>query len=86
MTIAKTNSFTALITAVAALGGFLFGFDMAVVSGIIGPVKTQFGLSATQEGLFVSSALLGCIAGVAFSGRLSDIIGRRKMLFLAAFF
>lgn len=85
MTIAKTNSFTALITAVAALGGFLFGFDMAVVSGIIGPVKTQFGLSATQEGLFVSSALLGCIAGVAFSGRLSDKIGRRKMLFLAAF-
>lgn len=85
MTIAKTTSFIALITAVAALGGFLFGFDMAVVSGIIEPVKTQFELSSTQEGLFVSSALLGCIAGVAFSGRLSDKIGRRKMLFLAAF-
>lgn len=85
MTIAKTNSFIALITAVAALGGFLFGFDMAVVSGIIGPVKTQFGLSSGQEGLFVSSALLGCIAGVAVSGRFSDIFGRRKMLFLAAF-
>ncbi len=84
MTIAKTNSFIALITAVAALGGFLFGFDMAVVSGIIGPVKTQFGLSSGQEGLFVSSALLGCIAGVAVSGRLSDIFGRRKMLYLAA--
>lgn len=84
MTITKTNSFIALITAVAALGGFLFGFDMAVVSGIIVPVKTQFGLSSGQEGLFVSSALLGCIAGVAVSGRLSDIFGRRKMLYLAA--
>ena len=53
---------------IAALGGFLFGFDMAVVSGIIEPVKLQFGLSSSQEGLFVSCALLGCIAGVAFSG------------------
>jgi SP family arabinose:H+ symporter-like MFS transporter len=82
---AKTNQFIALITLIAALGGFLFGFDMAVVSGIIEPVKLQYGLSASQEGLFVSCALLGCIAGVAFSGYLSDRIGRRKGLFIAAF-
>jgi MFS transporter, SP family, arabinose:H+ symporter len=81
----KTNRFIAFITLIAALGGFLFGFDMAVVSGIIEPVKLQYNLSSSQEGLFVSSALLGCIAGVAFSGYLSDKMGRRKGLFIAAF-
>ena len=82
---AQTNRFIMLITLIAALGGFLFGFDMAVVSGIIEPVKIQYSLSSSQEGLFVSCALLGCIAGVAFSGYLSDKIGRRKVLFIAAF-
>ena len=85
MSQAKTNRFIGLITLIAALGGFLFGFDMAVVSGIIEPIKLQYGLSSSQEGLFVSCALLGCIAGVAFSGYLSDKIGRRKVLFVAAF-
>jgi len=85
MSQAKTNLFIGLITLIAALGGFLFGFDMAVVSGIIEPIKLQYGLSSSQEGLFVSCALLGCIAGVAFSGYLSDKIGRRKVLFVAAF-
>ncbi len=80
----QQKSFISFITLIAALGGFLFGFDMAVVSGIIEPVKLQYGLSSSQEGLFVSCALLGCIAGVAFSGYLSDRIGRRKVLFIAA--
>ena len=80
----QKKSFISFITLIAALGGFLFGFDMAVVSGIIEPVKLQYGLSSSQEGLFVSSALLGCIAGVAFSGFLSDKIGRKKVLFVAA--
>lgn len=80
----QNKSFISFITLIAALGGFLFGFDMAVVSGIIEPVKLQYGLSSSQEGLFVSCALLGCIAGVAFSGYLSDCIGRRKVLFIAA--
>jgi SP family arabinose:H+ symporter-like MFS transporter len=80
----QKSYFISIITLIAALGGFLFGFDMAVVSGIIEPVKQQFGLSSAQEGLFVSSALLGCIVGVAFSGRLADRIGRRKVLFVAS--
>ena len=80
-----SNRYISLITLIAALGGFLFGFDMAVVSGIIEPLKLEFGLSSSQEGLFVSSALLGCIAGVGFSGFLSDKIGRKKVLFVAAF-
>jgi SP family arabinose:H+ symporter-like MFS transporter len=80
----QVKHFISLITLIAALGGFLFGFDMAVVSGIIEPVREQYGLSAAEEGLFVSFALLGCIAGVAFSGYLSDKIGRKKVLFIAA--
>ncbi len=80
----NANYFISLITLIAALGGFLFGFDMAVVSGIIEPLKLQYGLSSAQEGLFVSCALLGCIVGVGFSGYLSDKIGRKKVLFVSA--
>jgi len=69
---------------VSALGGFLFGFDTAVISGTVGLVKHQFSLSALQEGWFVASALLGCIIGVAFAGIIADRFGRRLTLFLAA--
>jgi len=69
---------------VASLGGFLFGFDMAVVSGILPFVREQFTLSSVQEGWFVSSALVGCIIGVIFSGNLSDRLGRKKLLYMAA--
>jgi len=72
------------ITFVASLGGFLFGFDMAVVSGVLPLIEKQFGLSPSQEGWFVSAALVGCIIGVAFSGELSDRFGRRKPLLLSA--
>lgn len=74
-----------LITVVASLGGLLFGFDMAVISGVLPFVRKQFDLTALQEGWFVSSALVGCIVGVAFSGDLSDRLGRKKLLFLSAF-
>ncbi len=72
------------ITIVASLGGFLFGFDMAVISGVLPLIEKQFGLTAAQEGWFVSCALVGCIIGVAYSGELSDRIGRKKPLLLAA--
>ncbi|MVT09340.1 MFS transporter [Chitinophaga tropicalis] len=82
----KTQSDRLLImtTLVASLGGFLFGFDMAVVSGILPFVKQQFALSAFREGWFVSSALAGCIGGVLFSGHLADRFGRKKLLQLSA--
>ena len=75
-----------IITLIAATGGFLFGFDMAVISGALTFVQAQFELSAAQEGWFVSSALIGCILGVAISGEFSDRLGRRFAMKTAAFF
>jgi len=69
----------------AAIGGLLFGFDTAVISGTIGFVKTQFALNASEEGWFVSSGLLGCIIGVIVSGYLSDRIGRKKVMIISGF-
>ncbi|SDG11577.1 MFS transporter [Chitinophaga filiformis] len=81
---AQSDFLLVMTTVVASLGGFLFGFDMAVVSGILPFVRQQFALSAIQEGWFVSSALAGCIAGVIVAGNLSDRLGRKKLLYLAA--
>jgi SP family arabinose:H+ symporter-like MFS transporter len=80
----QAGIFLVAITIVAAMGGLLFGFDMAVISGVLPFVKQQFTLSAAAEGWFVSSALMGCIFGVSFSGSLSDKFGRKIMLMLAA--
>ena len=69
---------------IASLGGFLFGYDTAVISGTIGFVTRQFSLDAIREGWYVSSALVGCVAGVAVAGWLSDKFGRRRVLLLSA--
>ncbi len=76
----SNNSYLLFIALTAALGGFLFGYDTAVISGTIGFVKSKFALDAAMEGWFVSSALVGCIAGVSFAGELSDRLGRKKAL------
>lgn len=80
------SKYFSIIIFTVSLGGLLFGFDMAVVSGVIPLIKDFFHLTPLQEGWFVSSALIGCIIGVAFSGKWSDVYGRRKLLFWAGFF
>lgn len=79
------NRYLYLVSFVAAMGGFLFGFDTAVISGALSSVVNQFDLSAAMEGWFVSCALLGCILGVGFAGILSDKFGRKKVMVLSAF-
>lgn len=78
--------FVYLVSAVAALGGLLFGFDTAVVSGAIGLMKAQFALNDAQTGFTASSALLGCAFGAAMAGVLADRFGRRRILILSAIF
>jgi SP family arabinose:H+ symporter-like MFS transporter len=80
----KSSMYLYLVCLVAALGGFLFGFDTAVISGTISLVKNDFGLDSVSEGWFVSCALLGCIIGVSFSGKLSDRYGRKIVLIISA--
>jgi SP family arabinose:H+ symporter-like MFS transporter len=69
---------------VAAMGGLLFGFDTAVISGAIDQLEVQFALSALMKGWIVSSALVGCLIGSAIAGALSDRFGRKKVLLLSA--
>ncbi|GAE94303.1 D-xylose proton-symporter XylE [Gracilibacillus boraciitolerans JCM 21714] len=86
----KKNSFfyIILVTLVATLGGLLFGYDTAVISGAEGSLQTYFteslGLSSLVHGLTVSSALIGCIIGGFASGFFSSKFGRKYSLVLAA--
>ena len=75
-----------LISFISALGGLLFGFDTAVISGTIRMVSDEFVLGVDLEGWYVSSALVGCVAGVALAGIISDILGRKKILLASALF
>ncbi|MDR1783341.1 MAG: sugar porter family MFS transporter [Dysgonamonadaceae bacterium] len=72
------------LSAVAALGGFLFGYDTAVISGTISQVVAQFSLDSMQQGWYVGCALIGSIAGVAVAGYLSDNLGRKYTMLLSA--
>lgn len=76
--------FVLFATGVTAIGGFLFGYDTAVINGANSYLKAHMNLTATQEGLAGASAILGCIPGAMFAGFLGDRFGRKKMLFLCA--
>jgi MFS transporter, SP family, arabinose:H+ symporter len=80
----ENRGYLLMLAIVAALGGFLFGFDTAVISGTEGFVKDKFQLNALAEGWFVGIALLGCILGVLIAGFLSDGFGRKPVLLLSA--
>jgi sugar porter (SP) family MFS transporter len=73
------------LSLVAAIGGLLFGYDTAVISGTIDQVAEQFNLTVIEQGWFVGCALIGSIIGVAFAGIISDHLGRRLTMFIAAF-
>ena len=72
------------LSIVASLGGFLFGYDTAVISGTVDQVSEQFNLDDITKGWYVGCALAGSIAGVMVAGSLSDKFGRKIVLLLSA--
>jgi SP family arabinose:H+ symporter-like MFS transporter len=80
----RNNSYLILICLTAGLGGFLFGFDTAVISGAINFLRVQFHLNAIMEGWIMSSVLVGCVGGAAIAGLLADKFGRKKILLFSA--
>jgi SP family sugar:H+ symporter-like MFS transporter len=73
-----------LITAVATIGGFLFGFDSGVINGTVDGLRAAFNSESIGTGFNVASMLLGCAVGAALAGTLSDKFGRRTMMLVAA--
>lgn len=72
------------LAAVAALGGFLFGFDTSVINGTVGAMRADYGMGATLTGFVVASALLGAMVGAYVAGRLADRLGRVRVMVIAA--
>ncbi|MDB4969030.1 MAG: glcP [Myxococcales bacterium] len=73
-----------VVSAIAAIGGFLFGFDTAVINGAVGALQKQFHASELAIGLTVSSALMGSALGAFFAGRLADRYGRARTMSITA--
>ncbi len=79
-----SRGYVYVVSMIAAVGGLLFGFDTGIISGAIGPVVKEFGLTDWQKGWAVSAVLVGCIIGASFAGKLSDWLGRKKILIATA--
>lgn len=80
----KLTPYVILISCAAALGGLLFGYDTAVISGAIGFLQIKFSLGSAAVGWVTSCILIGCAMGVSIAGVLSDKFGRKKILMLSA--
>lgn len=76
--------YLAFLSIVAAIGGFLFGYDTAVISGTIAQVTEIFSLDTIEQGWYVGCALVGSIVGVLFAGILSDKLGRKLTMIISA--
>lgn len=80
------SSFIILISCIATIGGFLFGFDSGVINGTVDGLRVAFNSDSMGTGFSVSSMLLGCAVGAFFAGTLADKYGRRALLIVAAVF
>jgi len=80
----ENTRFIILISCVATIGGFLFGFDSGVINGTIDGLKQTFQSSSAGIGFEVASMLLGCALGAFIAGRLADQWGRRTVLIISA--
>jgi sugar porter (SP) family MFS transporter len=82
----KKSWYVYTVSLIAALGGFLFGFDTAVISGAEKTIQVLFNLTGFWHGFTISIALIGTLVGVLIAGIPADIFGRRKALFAIALF
>src|SRR5713101_9286940 len=81
---AQSLSYVVLLAGTAAISGFLFGFDTAVINGVLLLLRRQFALTNLQTEVAASSLLLGCLLGAAGASLVSDRYGRKKSLLCAA--
>jgi SP family sugar:H+ symporter-like MFS transporter len=72
------------VAVVAALGGFLFGFDSSVINAAVPGIVAQYGTSPAQTGFVVSIALIGCAVGAWYAGRVANRLGRPRTMQVAA--
>ncbi|MBD7955191.1 sugar porter family MFS transporter [Stenotrophomonas sp. Sa5BUN4] len=80
----ENTAFIVLISCVATIGGFLFGFDSGVINGTVDGLRSAFNSSEAALGFEVASMLLGCAIGAFLAGRLGDLLGRRSVLIISA--
>ena len=80
----RKRGYVAFVSVVAAMGGVLFGYDTAVISGTVEALRVHFALDPLQLGWVVGSALIGCVLGAAAAGKLTDWLGRRTVLAVSA--
>jgi len=81
----NNKAYTIFISFIVALGGFLFGFDAGIISGVMSFAGSEFNLNEIQSGWVVSAPSFAAMFAMLFSGRLSDLIGRKKTLIFVAF-
>ncbi|MGL1958452.1 MAG: sugar porter family MFS transporter [Colwellia sp.] len=80
----ENKLFIVLISLVATIGGFLFGFDSGVINGTVDGLAKAFNSDSIGTGFNIASMLLGCAIGAFFAGRLADTYGRRSLLIVSA--
>src|SRR5437764_8479704 len=80
----RRSVYVIALCCVAAIGGFLFGFDSGVINGTVDALAKAFGTDAAGTGFAVASVLLGCAVGAFGAGRLADTLGRRPTMILNA--
>src|SRR5438067_1711069 len=80
----SSSAYVIVVSCVAAIGGFLFGFDSGVINGTVDALAKAFGTQAAGTGFAVASVLLGCAVGAFGAGNLADSLGRRPTMLLNA--
>src|SRR5438270_9208241 len=80
----RRSAYVIALCCVAAIGGFLFGFDSGVINGTVDALAKAFGTQSAATGFAVASVLLGCAVGAFGAGNLADSLGRRLTMLLNA--